>query len=165
MENHLQKRTRALAKLDNSVGNYRYNIYREAYRRIKQAIDNGYYLEAITLIESLISDRLESRVSFILKEDYSFRTLGELIPKIVKYEPNNDLKILVTTELNEWRMQRNKALHQMVKIQEGEIPSWSERSSNLKDIPIAGIIIFRKLNKIMKKDEKTMREIQRHGAV
>ena len=40
-------------------GNARkYDAYREAWTRIKQAQKNGFFLEAITIQESIISDRL-----------------------------------------------------------------------------------------------------------
>jgi hypothetical protein len=38
----------------------KYLSYREAWTRIKQAQEQGFYLEAVTLEESIITDRLIS---------------------------------------------------------------------------------------------------------
>jgi len=144
-------RARAIASKSNNVGLARYHIYRQAYKRINQSIENGYYLEAITLIESLISDRLESRLSYLLKKDYSFKTLGALITKAKQFEENDQLKTVVSTELDHWREKRNAALHEMVKIEDGEVTAWEERYSELRGITITGKSILRKIDKLCKK--------------
>ena len=46
----------------------KYESYREAWARIKQAKDNDFFLEAITIQESIISDRL---ISFLSRPDTS----------------------------------------------------------------------------------------------
>ena len=42
------------------VDDFRHDIYADVLARINQSYENGYYIEAITLLESIISDRLES---------------------------------------------------------------------------------------------------------
>jgi hypothetical protein len=46
----------------------KYLSYAEAWRRIKAAIQAGYYLEAVTIEESIIADRLLSYVAGIAPE-------------------------------------------------------------------------------------------------
>lgn len=41
--------------------------YREAWTRIKQAQEQGFYLEAVTIEESIISDRLMSYLISIME--------------------------------------------------------------------------------------------------
>jgi biopolymer transport protein ExbB/TolQ len=144
-------RIRAIATEGSNVGTYRQDLYRNAFKRIKQATDQGFNLEAITLIESLISDRLESRLSFLLKEDFSFKTLGVLINKAKRIENNEELKLVITSDLNKWRNQRNSALHEMIKIQEGETPSWEDRISNLKNVSESGLKLLRKIDLLCRK--------------
>lgn len=124
------KRIRALATKGTKVGKTRYNLYKEAYARINESIQAGYCLEAIVLIESLVADRLESRLSFLKKKDISFRPLGKLIESSQKIETDADMKKLVEN-LNECRLKRNKAIHEMVKISDGEFPTWEAR---IKDV-------------------------------
>src|SRR3990167_3525749 len=62
-------RKRAIATSDTTIGSTRYNLYKQAYSRINDATKQGFFLEAITIIESLISDRLESRLTFLKKHD------------------------------------------------------------------------------------------------
>lgn len=57
----MDMKVRAIAKEDNEVGLERYKLYKSAFSRINKAIKEEYYLEAITLVESILADRLESR--------------------------------------------------------------------------------------------------------
>jgi hypothetical protein len=93
--------------------------YREAWARIRLSIDTGFFFEAVTLEESVISDRL---ISFLRdcgetfpKKNYSF---SELIKLWRKYEPSpidfrnvNDLQQAV----DRWRERRNDVVHGIVK--------------------------------------------------
>ena len=77
---------RATTLTDNNVGKIRQDLYSQAHIHIKVAMEQGYYLEVITLVESLVSDRLESFITQTTGEDFSFRTLGELIEKVRKLD-------------------------------------------------------------------------------
>lgn len=75
-------RTREIA--DNpQKGKIRYDLYKAVIHRYKEAMEKGFFLEAITLMESLISDRLESAINFygLRPKGSDFRPLGETIPK------------------------------------------------------------------------------------
>lgn len=65
-----------------SVAKARQALYRSCTARIKEAIKLGFYLEAIALLESMITDRLESRIAAIHGQDEEyrkFRTIGYLL--------------------------------------------------------------------------------------
>jgi len=100
----------------------KYFCYREAWVRIKKAQGYGFYLEAVTLEESIIADRL---VSFLVcvgeiqadtqVEKHSF---GYLIQQWTKRVPEpiptkyfHDLR----SAIDEWRKRRNSVVHGMVK--------------------------------------------------
>jgi hypothetical protein len=120
-------RTRATAAPDNDIGQERYELYKSSLDWIKKSIDEGYYLEAISILESLISDRLESYLSFPLGQDFSFKNLGVLINEIKLKKTDENLHSLIIKDLDEWRKQRNKAAHEMVKIADGKSIVWEER--------------------------------------
>ena len=48
---------------DPQVGHDRYQLYKASIDQYQKALKDGYFLECITLMESLIKDRLESRVN------------------------------------------------------------------------------------------------------
>ena len=144
----MTNRERALALPENNIGQKRYQIYKNAFGHINKAIENSYYLEAITLIESLITDRLESRLSHLSQEDFSFKTLGQLIKKNNQIETDEELKQLVATKLDKWRENRNNALHEMAKLEKDEQTTWDERMQGLADIAKNGYEILREINKI-----------------
>ncbi len=137
---------RAVNTPDNHVGKQRQDLYRYAAVRIKDAINKGFYLEAIAIIESLIADPLESRFSRLLGEDYSYKTLGQLVKKAKTVEIDPILKGLVVIELDKWRNARNASLHEMVKLAEGEVRSWQDRMNALEPIAKEGARLFRKID-------------------
>ncbi|MBV8807335.1 MAG: hypothetical protein JO033_01560 [Acidobacteriaceae bacterium] len=104
----------------------KYFSYREAWVRIKKAQGYGFYLEAVTLEESIIADRLVSFLvcvgeieagSQIEKHNFAqliqrwMKRVPEPIP--IKYFP--DLR----SAIEEWRKHRNRVVHGMVKSAPG----------------------------------------------
>ena len=105
----------------------KYEAYREAWTRIKQAQENGFFLEAITIQESIISDRL---ISFLSRpgadntytqqrENQSFFSFSKLIrcwraevPVPIQIDGFTDLIYAVDV----WRESRNGAVHAIVKF-------------------------------------------------
>jgi hypothetical protein len=69
----------------------KYFSYREAWGRIKRAIGHGFYLEAVTLEESIMSDRLISylcRIQILEADEKTERkNFNELIQKWQKQVP------------------------------------------------------------------------------
>lgn len=114
----MNERVRAIALDTNNVGNQRYNLYKKVIEHINKSIDNGYYLEAITLIESLIADRLESHLTFIKGEDFSFKTLDKIVKNFSRHKSDidDDLYRLVEEYVNNWKEKRNLVLHEMAKL-------------------------------------------------
>lgn len=130
-----KNRTRAITVEGTDIGVTRYKLYRKAFSRINESIEQGFYLEAIAIIESLISDRLESRLTFLKGSDFGFKTLGTLIRETKNVESDLYLKDLITNELNSWREIRNKAVHELPKLAHGDTSTWDDRIQAL--IPCA----------------------------
>ena len=98
----------------------KYLSYKEAHKRIKSSISKEFFLEAITIQESIISDRLLSHL--IGKGIISFReddighgkvALSSLINKLGK---NHSLY----NNLDKWRRDRNICIHSMCKSYPGK---------------------------------------------
>ena len=134
----MSKEKRAVAN-NEEMGQLRYRTYKSSISRINLAIDAGFYLEAITLCESLIADRLESRLNFLTKSDkYSFDMLFNMQTKIEELEPEGELNLIVNERLHSWRKNRNKVLHGMAKIAEGDQREWGDKLEECKNIAIEG---------------------------
>lgn len=94
-----------------------------AFGRINESIKQSFYLEAITLAESIISDRLLSHVKHHDGKVNRKTTLQQLISKAQKVSMSN-----LTTKsgedmfhaLDEWRINRNKCVHTVAKYEPGE---------------------------------------------
>ncbi len=138
-----KRRRRAIAPAGSPVAADRFNLYTSAWEWARRSIEAGYHLEAIALLESLISDRLESRLSFLLGKDVSFRTLGDLIVWAREHETDEILHQAVVQDLDQWRQARNRATHEMVKIEHGIRVSWDQRLKKNKQIAAEALRLLR----------------------
>lgn len=87
-----------------------------ALERISKAVSEKYYLEAITLQESIISDRLALFLHHQGEKSDS-KTLHKLIISVLEHH-----KLELFTEINTWRVKRNKAIHGLVRSSPFENP-------------------------------------------
>lgn len=126
-------------------------MYKRAFSRINQANEAGFHLESITIIESLLADRLESRLSFLLEKDFSFRTLGDSIQNISRHEQDPELRGIVLDGLRPWSRKRNTALHEMAKMSDADARAWEEKYTGLQEIADEGLSILRQLQDRMRK--------------
>ena len=96
----------------------RYLRYKLAFERMDEALEEGWLLEAISLQESIISDRLLSVLRYYGNNLESFQSLGRLITAC---------RLLVTgsvekgdedffEELDKWRVGRNRCIHEFCKM-------------------------------------------------
>jgi hypothetical protein len=94
--------------------------YTYAFKQINIAIKATFYLEAITLCESIISDRLLSHLKGVGIKKLKLKTsLAELIiewkkfDKKIVWKERNDL----ISDLNDWRVFRNNCIHSAAKAE------------------------------------------------
>ena len=104
----------------------KYLSYREAWARVRVSQGHGFYFEAVTLEESIISDRLIryllSANAIEIKEDLRYPPFGNLIklwkrlhPEPISSRGVNGLQDAV----DEWRVRRNQIVHGIVKSNPG----------------------------------------------
>jgi dsRNA-specific ribonuclease len=115
------------------------------------ARENGYWLEVIAICDSIIGDRFEALVAAIKNQVESgrkLRTISQIIknhgPEIVK----TGFPQSVIDELVVWVDQRNRFMHEIVKIRENEISSWADRIKLAEETAETGIKHSRKIDKI-----------------
>jgi len=142
-----------------AVGKQRQDLYRCAYKRIKDAVEAGFMLEAITLCESVIADRMEARRACIHDQKESkrkFGTLGSLIKDLRGQakgsfaDPNSEIQD-VYTKISEWANRRNEALHEMVKLSEFDQTNWDVRYEGLHKVARDGKRLAREIGNLVTK--------------
>jgi hypothetical protein len=84
-------------------------LHKYANNRIDSAIEQEFYLEAITLAESIISDRL-SMVLYLRGEKAKSKTLNKLVELSSPILPDS-----LSKRIDEWRQLRNFAVHNLVR--------------------------------------------------
>lgn len=138
-------RVRGEAFTGKGHGTLRYQLFMRAKRQIESSMAAGHYCEVIALCESVIADRLESRLSFLTQHNVGFQTLGRLLPDLKQVETDEAISSLLE-ELDQWRTQRNRALHELVKVEDG-IPhtSWEDRIERLGQDAQWGYDLLKKL--------------------
>lgn len=121
-------------------------IRRDRYQRVlgqyKKAMEAGFYLEAVTLMESIISDRLESRATYLGKTT-GFDTLGKLCNIL---SSDTVLKDIIP-QIVDWKNGRNRILHEMAKIDGSDMTEdFDEKYESGRLLAESGLDIFRKVD-------------------
>lgn len=129
--------------------------YTEAFARIDSSISSEHYFEAITIEESVISDRIASFIDSmdLLKPDELHRqSFASLITlwKFAVLSPGAIWEPCVglIKEVDEWRKQRNKYVHGLVRFphQKANIPTTIEFLHCAKDAAVNGREISRSVS-------------------
>ena len=135
------------------IGKAKSELFKQAFKRVDRAISLGFHLEAITLIESLICDRIETIFSIYSNTEVSPSTLGPLIKKLTQLELVEQNLII---ELNDWRQRRNLVLHQMVKITHPESINWRARMIFARETAIDGRELLKLVQGLLREVKKGM---------
>ena len=138
----------------------KYEIIKSAISRFNTAIEHSFFLEATALIESLICDRLESRIGELTKDYVEFGTLGTLLKKLNMIETDIILKDIMNNNLNQWAGKRNIVIHQAAKIELGKKKDWNEFLRLAESTAKDGRIAFDNYNKQLQKLRRQKSSIQ-----
>ena len=138
----------------------KYEIIKSAISRFNTAIEHSFFLEATALIESLICDRLESRIGELTKDSVEFGTLGALCKKLNMIETDIILKDIMNNNLNQWAGKRNIVIHQAAKIELGKKKDWNEFLRLAESTAKDGRIAFDNYNKQLQKLRRQKSSIQ-----
>lgn len=100
---------------EGDLGSRRYERYCAAFDRVVQSVESGYFLEAIAILDSLIWDRLSSRLGYISPDPVrSHLTTGAICQKL-SVEPNSEF-LNTINEIKGWVRERNEAMHATAKV-------------------------------------------------
>lgn len=100
---------------------------------------DGYYIEAIALQDSMISDRLEGLLG-MLKQNVTMNSLGQLAQLSRALDPAafGDLADRVLY----WADRRNVVIHQMVKVGPTYHHSWPQRVALARRTAVDGLALL-----------------------
>jgi hypothetical protein len=136
------------------IAQKRRSLYAKTLKRVSEALTAGFVLEAITLLESVISDRLESRLA---KLDLECKAPGRFWPlsamaKTLAEESNDPDKAKeVYASIPGWAESRNKALHGLGKLAKADDKSWDEKYEEARVAAARGMELFRALDREVRK--------------
>jgi len=102
----------------------KYLSYREAWERINAAIESKFYFEAVSIAESILSDRLLSFIAGVdpnskVNTRTSFAQLIEAWRRLAGSLPSHPPYEDIGEAVNEWRKDRNSVVHGLVKSYPG----------------------------------------------
>jgi len=136
-------------------GKIKYDLYKGAINKANKAIKNKFYIEAISIYESLISDRLESRLQFKnINQPQNIKTVGRAAAALRNNESKTEQPILYAlyNEISTWAKDRNSAIHHLVKLsEEHELEKFNKRYKKYEKIALQGKDLFKKLKNEMDK--------------
>jgi hypothetical protein len=128
---------------------------------VARSIREGFYLEAITLCESMISDRIEALVA-ALDPDHAkaghLLALGQNLQQLRRLIRDDPEGADLAARLDTWKDARNKALHEMVKLPEGDAGDWSARRAALRSVAREGRDLVRILSGYVRRRRKVLRD-------
>ncbi len=128
--------------------------FSEAFLRIKLSIEQGFYFETITIVESIITNRIKSNLTGrnLITDEYL--TFFDIIEKVKDSTPE---KLNLIDELHEWRKNRNKAIHNIINHKEENIVFFME---TVKKTAIKGEELARTVDKWYEQEKKEFQKSQ-----
>ena len=137
---------------DPQVGHDRYQLYKASIDQYQKALKDGYFLECITLMESLIKDRLESMYNEIYGADKASGLKFQKNAEILTTLDADALK----SDLDVWRKNRNEAIHAMAKLQEHSGVTFEVRYISMRAIAEKGYELFKAIDSAIRKYRKEL---------
>jgi hypothetical protein len=105
------------------LGDSRYMRYCHAFDRVDHCVKSGFFPEAIAILDSLIGDRLSSRLGHVASEPVDYRmTTNQLCGALVgngaaKSGAEQDAAFRhVIADIRTWAHERNEAVHATAKV-------------------------------------------------
>lgn len=136
---------------ENFVGLDRFVLLSAAAEKAANAFEHHFYLEAITLTESILATRLESRLTWVRRwqgneKPVKFNTLGRLCSDLLHQNatlaPDWELFEAPIKNIREWTRKRNQALHEMAKLIEEDKRSFTEKYIATRAVSVEGFRVL-----------------------
>lgn len=138
------------------VAKQRYDLYKLANEQLKAAYDAGFYIECVSICESIISDRIEARLQFLRRgtdKPSHIDSLGRLLKQVTDIEPEDQVELRdAYTSIREWGNARNETIHQFVKVtDQNHLANAKDRTLKSKTAARDGKALMKLISKLVKK--------------
>ena len=147
-------------------GKLRQKLYAAAIKKADAAIKGGFYIEAIALYESMLSDRLEAHIrrqNVRYGGKGTLKTVGNAASAVKSNTSQKRQPELyqICEEIAAWAKQRNDAVHHVVKLTESnKEETFEARYESYHTAAKTGRVLFNKFKKIEEPIIKAWREAQ-----
>jgi hypothetical protein len=128
-------------------------LFRLSYKRAKRAISSGFYLEAVSLSESLILNRIEVVLRNSAGVSYERFSVGRALNGVESHKiPLFDEGLLQETKI--WVQSRNFLSHHFARV-EGDLKlTWRARLSESKSTAIQGLFLANRWSRESRKHKQ-----------
>lgn len=142
--------------MDTTVARLRYELYRSANEQFKAAFEAGFYIECVSICESIISDRIEARLQFLRRgtdKPSHIDSLGRLLKQVTDIEPEDQFELRAAyASIREWGNARNETIHQFVKVtDQNHLANAKDRTVKAKTAARDGKALMKLISKLVKK--------------
>lgn len=149
-----KKVVRATAKPHGGLGTARYDIIQKAAQQVASAHSSGFCVESLMLLESILSDRIQSRLDHLRGGPLQARpALGQMLKEWEKLENVSDFADLIP-RVDAWAKTRNEAAHGMAKLPDLDGPTWDERYATASVATLIGAKILLEFGEIDARERK-----------
>ncbi len=126
-------------------GKFKSELIGNVRKRVDRAIKAGFHIEATALLESLISDRIESSIENKTGEIQKVQNLGPLVKNAISHAIISED---FAAEIRNWSNNRAKVVHEMAKVSSENSGSLRERMTFARQLAVEGKEILKRLEKI-----------------
>jgi hypothetical protein len=142
-----------------TVAHQRYKLYRLAIEQLKSAYTGGFYIECVSICESIISDRIEARLQFLRRgtdKPSHIDSLGRLLKQVTDIEPEDQVELRAAyASIREWGNARNETIHQFVKVtDQNHRADGKDRARQAKAAARSGMRLMRKVSALVRKHNR-----------
>jgi hypothetical protein len=151
---------------DTTVARLRYELYRSANEQFKAAFEAGFYIECVSICESIISDRIEARLQFLRRgtnKPSHIDSLGRLLKQVTDIEPEDQIELRAAyVSIREWGNARNETIHQFVKVtDQNPLANPKERIQQAKTAARQGVRLMRRISALVRKHNSWVESTRR----
>lgn len=120
-------------------------LFTLAYKRAIRASKSGFYLEAVSLTDSLIVDRLKSVIRANLEVDTDRMSVGKAASLLIKHDVH-DFDAGLWQDCLSWSRKRNHLSHGMAHLGDGGSLNWRRRLKQGHETALEGIKLVNRLS-------------------
>lgn len=127
-------------------------IWAMASIQLRDAMEDGYWIEAVAIEESMMADAIESYLQKHYKAD-KFLTLGDAIAAVLQLNLiDKDEALFIRAR--RWVYERNVVIHELMKVNKRNQFSWEQKVNNNLGVATEGQNLAKEIKKWSARKQK-----------